>query len=78
MMTFFGIIDSFIKGSGFEKIIFQLGLYTSGSIKSMILGKQNNCCWSIHESFSEALRRLFTDSSVNQPLPEILQPQDKI
>ena len=78
MMTFFGITDSFIKGSGFEKIIFELGLYTSGSIKSMILGKQNNCCCSIHESFSEALRRLFTDSSVNQPLPEILQPQDKV
>ena len=39
MMAFFGIIGSFIKGSGFEEIIFQLGLCTSGSIKSLILGK---------------------------------------
>ena len=78
MMTYFRIIDSFIKGSEFEEIIYLLGLCTSGSIKSRISGKQYNRSWSIHESFSEALRRVFMDSSVNQPVPEILQPQDKI
>ena len=57
MMVFFGIIGSFFKGSGFEEMIFQLGLCTSGSIKSLISGKQYNRCWSIHESFSEALWR---------------------
>ena len=73
MMTFFGIFGRFIKGSRFEEIIFELGLYTSGSIKSMIPEKQYNRCWSIHESFSKALWRLCMASYVYQTVPEILQ-----
>ena len=40
----------------------------------MTSGKQHNHCWS---SFSEASWKLFMDSYVNQPLPEILQTTGK-
>lgn len=49
IMAFFRIIGSFIKGSGFEEIIFQLGFCASGSIKSLISGKQYNY-WEIQDS----------------------------
>ena len=71
MMAFFGIIGTYIKGSGFEEIIFQLGLSTSGSVKKVLKGKHCNQCWTIHEAFSEALWRLFMDSYVQQEMPEI-------
>ena len=50
----------------FEEILFQAGLYGSGSIKGLISGKDNHC-WLLHESFSEALERLF----LQQYIPEV-------
>ena len=41
MMTFFGIIGTFISGSGFEEIVYQSGLCTPGFYK--------------HATFREAL-----------------------
>ena len=61
MMTFFGTIGCFVKGSGFEEIIFQVGLCSSGSIKGVISGKHYNRAWYVHEVFSAAIFRLFLE-----------------
>jgi hypothetical protein len=67
MMAFFGVIGSFVSGSGFEEIVFQAGLCSSGSFKGIISGKHYNRCWLLHEAFSEALERLF----VQEYLPDV-------
>ena len=67
MMAFFGVIGSFVSGSGFEEILFQAGLCSSGRIKGLISGKHYNRCWLVHEAFSEALERLF----VQEYLPDV-------
>ena len=67
MMTFFGVIGAYVAGSGFKEILFQAGLCCSGSIKGLISVKRYNRCWLLHESFSEALERLF----LQQYIPEV-------
>ena len=67
MMTFFGVTGRFVEGSGFEDVLFQAGLCSSGSITGVMSGKHYNLCWLIHENFSEALERLF----IEQYLPAI-------
>ena len=59
MMSFFSIIGTFISGSGFEEIVYQSGLCTSGSINTLLSGKHYNRCWCVHEIISDALERLF-------------------
>ena len=44
MMTIFGIIATFISGSGFEEILYQSGLCTSASINTLLSGKHYNRC----------------------------------
>ena len=73
MMAFFGVIGCCIKGSGFEEILFELDLCSSGSINGVISGKQYNRCWYIHEAFSEALSRLFIEQFLTTPIPDVLQ-----
>ena len=62
MMEFFSIIGKIIQGSGFENIVYQAGLCTSGSINGVLTGKHYNRCWVVHESFAEGLERLFCES----------------
>ena len=64
MMTFFAIIGIFVKGSGFEEIIFQNELCSSGSIQGVISGKHYNRCRQTHGAFGEALERLFIKSYI--------------
>ena len=59
MMAFFAVIGRLISNSGFKEVLFQSGHCTSGSINGIISGKHYNKCWLVHESFSEALERLF-------------------
>lgn len=59
MMAFFAVIGRIISNSGFEEVLFQAGHCNSGSINGVITGKHYNRCWLVHESFSEALERLF-------------------
>lgn len=63
-MAFFGVMGKYVAGSGFEEIIFQAGICSSGSISGVISGKQYNRCWAIHEAFSEALERLFMEAYI--------------
>ena len=73
MMTFFGVIGRFVEGSGFEDVIFQSGLCSSGSLSGVINGRHYNRCWLVHEAFSEALERLFLE----QYLPTIPEKVEK-
>ena len=59
MQAFFDVIGRFVSSSGFEDIIYQLGLCQPGSMHAMIKGKHYNQAWMIHETFSEAILRLF-------------------
>ena len=67
MMAFFAVIGRFIESSGFEDVLFQAGLCSSGSITGVMSRKHYNRCWLVHEAFSEALERLF----IEQYLPSI-------
>ena len=51
-----------ISNSGFEDILYQADICTSGAIKGVISGKHYNRSWAVHECFSEALERLFFES----------------
>ena len=59
IIVYFEAIGRFVSGSGFEDILFQAGLCSTGSLNGLLSGKHYNCCWLLHESFSEALIRLF-------------------
>ena len=65
--AYFGAIGTFVSGSGFEDILFQAGLCSAGNLNGVLSGKHYNRCWLLHESFSEALIRLFQE----QYVPEI-------
>ena len=65
--AYFGAIGTFVSGSSFEDILFQVGLCSAGSLNGLLSGKHYNRCWLLHESFSEALFRLFQE----QYVPEI-------
>ena len=64
--AFFGAIKRFVSGRGFEEIIYQAGLFTSVSMKGLLSGKHCNLCWWIHETFSDALERLFTSHFLSE------------
>ena len=61
MLELFSIIGKVVQGSGFEDIVYQTGLCTSGDINGIIAGKHCNRCWFVNESFAEALDRLFCE-----------------
>ena len=63
-MEFFSIIDKIVQGSGFEEVVYQAGLCTPGGIKGVLSGKHYNRSWKIHESFAEAIERLFCKTFV--------------
>ena len=67
MNAYFGAIGTFVSGSCFEDILFQAGLCSAGNLNGVLSGKYYNHCWLLHESFSEALIRLFQE----QYVPEI-------
>ena len=66
MMEFFSIIDKIVQGSGFEEVVYQAGLCTSGGIKGVLSGKHYNRSWRIHECFAEAIERLFCETLVKR------------
>eukprot|EP00112_Aurelia_sp_Birch-Aquarium-sp1_P008666 Seg1960.8 transcript_id=Seg1960.8/GoldUCD/mRNA.D3Y31 product="GTPase-activating protein and VPS9 domain-containing protein 1" protein_id=Seg1960.8/GoldUCD/D3Y31 len=65
MMEFFSVIGKIIKGSGFEEIVYQAGLCTSGGINGVLTGKHYNRSWMVHECFAEGIERLFWESFVD-------------
>ena len=67
MQAFFGVIGLYVKGSGFEDIVYQLGLCQPGSMNAMLKGKHYNQAWLIHEMFAEAIVRLFIEIHLPSP-----------
>ena len=47
-----------MEGSGFEDVIFQSSVCTSGSLRGVLSGSHYNRGWTVHNAFSEALERL--------------------
>ena len=39
MMAFYGVIGTYVAGSGFEDVLFQAGLCSSGNITGILSGK---------------------------------------
>ena len=81
MQAFFGVIGLYISGSGFEDVIFQLGLCQPGSMTALIKGKHYNQAWLIHESFAEALSRMFIEKYISTDVieninTELVNPND--
>ena len=64
MMEFFSVIGKIVQGSGFEEVVYQTGLCTSGGIKGVLSGKHYNRSWRIHECLAEAIERLFCEALV--------------
>ena len=61
MQELFGIIGKIITGSGFEDVLYQADLCTSGGIKGILSGKHYNRCWKFHECLAESLHRLLIE-----------------
>ena len=70
MLMFFPVIRSYLECSGFEEIIFQATLFTSGCIKGIMNRKHYNPCWLIHEAFFQAVEQLFAEEHLETLSPE--------
>ena len=51
----FGVIRKIVKESGFEDIIFQAGVCSTGSLNGVLTGSYYNRAWTLHRAFLEAL-----------------------
>ena len=47
-MPFFKVIDDIIAGSGFEDIVFQSGVCSSGSLLAVLSGTPYNRAFNVH------------------------------
>ena len=59
MKEIFSVLGMLVKGSGFEDIVFQSNLSSSGSLNGVLSGSHYNRCWKVHKHFAEALERCF-------------------
>ena len=53
----FILMGTLIGGSGFEDVIFQAGICSSGSMNGVISGSHYCRSWAVHGLFSEAIER---------------------
>ena len=58
MKEVFNVLGSIVCGSGFEDIIFQADICSTGSLNGVLTGSHYNRCWAVHSNFAEALERL--------------------
>ena len=61
MKEIFTVLGKLVKGSGFEEVVFQSNLSTSGSLNGVLSGSRHNRYWKVHEHFVEALERLLQE-----------------
>ena len=76
MMMFFSVIGDYLKGSGFEEMVFQGKVCTPESIKGVMKGKYYHCCWLIYEAFAECVEQLYMDSMNNPSSLNINNPSE--
>ena len=70
--NFFFVIGKIIQGSGFEEIVYESGICTSGGLKGVLNGKHYNRSFLIHECFAEAIERLFVKTLVEVQNEDVL------
>ena len=75
MQALFGVIGSYVSGSGFEDVVYQLGLCQPGTMKALLMGKHYNQAWMIHEAFSEAISRIFIEKFIPSNLLKFADTQ---
>ena len=56
-----GVIGKLVSGSGFEDIIFQAEICSTGSLNGVLSGFHYNREWTVHNVMAEALSRLSFD-----------------
>ena len=67
----FKVIGKLIRSSGFEDIIYQSGVCTSGSLEGMLGGSHYNRAWCVHQPMLEALERLLYERFIQEEKPHI-------
>ena len=61
----------FLRNSGFEDIVYQAGICTSGSLCGVMSGSHYNRAFRVHETICEVLERLLLRRFVNEVQPVI-------
>ena len=62
----FTVMGNLIAGSGFEDVVFQADLCSSGCLNGILSGSHYNRCWAIHNLFYEALERLLLGAFIDR------------
>ena len=57
-VLFFQVLGKIVEGSGFEDIVYQESLISSGSLNGVIAGSHYNRSWYVQEMLSEVLERI--------------------
>ena len=57
-VLFFQVLGKVVEGSGFEDIVYQESLISSGSLNGVIAGSHYNRSWYVQEMLSEVLERI--------------------
>ena len=75
MKEVFTMLGTLVKGSGFEDVIFQARVCSTGSLNGVLSGSHYNRCWTVHSVMGEALERLYMERFMNNgnALPNELQ-----
>ena len=66
MKESFSITGMLIQRSGFEDIIFQSCMSSTGLLNGVLSGSHYNHCWRIHQHFTEALERLLFERFIRE------------
>ena len=65
------MIGFLVKNSGFEDLVYQAKLCTSGSLQGVLVGSHYNRAWAVHRVVSESLERLFLTRFLTETKPDI-------
>ena len=65
MKELFIMLDTLVKGSGFEDVICQAGVYSAGSLNKVLSGSHYNRCWTVHSVMGERLERFCMELFMN-------------
>ena len=67
----FKIIGSLVSGSGFEDVIYQTELCSSGGLKGVLVGSHYKRAWAVHTVLSEALERMLLTRFLAEKKPNL-------
>ena len=56
--AFFKALGKTLEGSGFEEIVLESGMCSSGSMNGIMAGKHYNCAMTVHKLFLETMEKL--------------------